>query len=251
MLNINTLIVDDEQPAIEELHYYCSQYIESQCIYDLSDPRKALASIQDYNIKLIFCDINMPYMSGINLAEQVSQLSHPPLIVFVTAYDDYAVKAFELNAIDYVLKPIDPHRFSQTIQKITNKLTSAETNNQSENVAKIHHFINGKITAVGTNPNDRYVFPLDNITHFSADGPIVFAHTIQKIQKRVHYQLQDLEKALPDNFVRTHKSYIVNIDHVSRMYLWQKSNYQLELNNHETIPVSRRLSQNVKEKLNW
>jgi len=74
MLNINTLIVDDEQPAIEELHYYCSQYIESQCIYDLSDPRKALASIQDYNIKLIFCDINMPYMSGINLAEQVSQL---------------------------------------------------------------------------------------------------------------------------------------------------------------------------------
>jgi len=139
-----------------------------------------------------------------------------------------------------------------TIAKIKIKLE--KNDNQKTNqeaITKIHNFINGKITAVGTNPNDRYIFPLCEITHFSADGPVVFAHTTQNIKKRVHYQLQDLENALPDNFVRTHKSYIVNIDHVSRMYLWQKSNYQIELNNHETIPVSRRLSQNVKEKLNW
>lgn len=252
MLTINTLLIDDEQPAIEELHYHCSQYIDPKNIYDLTDPRKTISAISDYDIKLVFCDINMPYISGIELAEQISKLDNPPHIVFVTAYDEFAVKAFELNAIDYVLKPIDPKRFSQTISKINSRLNEEqEINENPSKIENVRNFINGKITAVGTNPNDRYVFKLSEITHFEAEGPIVYAHTIDQNKKRVHYQMQELENALPENFIRTHKSYIVNIDHVARMYLWQKSNYQIELENKLTIPVSRRLSQKVKDKLNW
>jgi DNA-binding LytR/AlgR family response regulator len=252
MLSINTLIIDDEQPAIEELHYYTSQFIDPKNIYDLTDPRKTIAAISDYDIKLVFCDINMPYISGIELVEQISKLAHPPHVVFVTAYDEFAVKAFELNAIDYVLKPIDPDRFKQTITKINSRLTKDQESIVNEDkIEHVRNFINGKITAVGTNPNDRYIFKLSEITHFEAEGPIVYAHTIDQNKKRVHYQMQELENALPENFVRTHKSYIANVDHVARMYLWQKSNYQIELENKTTIPVSRRLSQRVKDKLNW
>ncbi len=251
LLKINTLIIDDEIPAIEELHYHCSQYIDQSHIYDIDNPKKALDAIKEYNIELIFCDINMPYISGIDLAEKISKLSKPPYIVFVTAYDEFAVKAFEINAVDYVLKPVDPKRFKQTFEKIQSKIDDEEGSETTKNkIEQTHNFINGKITAVGTNPNDRYIFKLEEVTHFEAEGPVVYAYTDED-KKRVHYQMQELENALPENFTRTHKSYIVNIDHVSRMYLWQKSNFQIELVNKATIPVSRRLSQNVKEKLNW
>ncbi|MFA4930724.1 MAG: response regulator transcription factor [Patescibacteria group bacterium] len=252
MLKIKTLIIDDEQPAIEELYYHCSQYIDKRHIYDLNNPRQAVATIQEHQIELVFLDINMPFISGIELAKKISQLKKPPHIIFVTAYDDYAVKAFELNAIDYILKPIDPVRFRITIDKITNILKAPTSKKiDTGTIEQVNNHINGKITAVGTNPNDRYIFHLCDITYFHAEGPVVFAHTKDNIHKRVHYKLQDLEKCLPDNFVRAHKSYIVNTEHVSRMYLWQKSNYQIELNNKATIPVSRRYSAQVKEKLNW
>jgi len=252
MLNIKTLIVDDEQPAIEELYFHCSQYIDQKNVFEIDNPQKALAAIKDYGIELVFLDINMPFMSGIDLAEQIAKLDHPPYIVFVTAYDEYALRAFELNAVDYVLKPIDPQRFAQTISKIKQNITRANSAKiTQESIGKVANFISGKITAVGTNPNDRYIFSLSDITHFAADGPIVFAHTIDRNQKRVHYQLQELEKALPTNFIRCHKSYIVNIEHVARMYLWQKSNFQIELENGDKISVSRRYSQAVKDRLNW
>lgn len=252
MLNIKTLIVDDEPPAIEELYYHCSQYIDQQNIYEIDNPKQALDAIKDYHIDLAFLDINMPFISGIELAEKIAELDKPPYIVFVTAYDEYALQAFELNAIDYVLKPIDPKRFDQTIKKIkTNIKCENGSSITKESIKKATNFISGKITAVGTNPNDRYIFNLSDITHFQADGPIVFASKLDGDQKRVHYQLQELEKALPKNFVRCHKSYIVNIEHVARMYLWQKSNFQIELENGEKIPVSRRYSQAVKEQLNW
>ncbi|MBU0647949.1 LytTR family DNA-binding domain-containing protein [Patescibacteria group bacterium] len=252
MLKINTLIVDDEQPAIEELYYQCSQYIDKKNIYDLSNPKQTTKTIQDHDIQLIFLDINMPYISGIKLAGQIAKLDNPPYIIFVTAYDEYAVKAFELNAVDYIQKPIDAKRFEQTIEKITDKINNPQSAKITKNkIKQTTQFLGGKITAVGTNPNDRYIFNLQDITHFHAEGPVVFVHTGKKCSKRVHYQLQELEKALPENFVRAHKSHIVNTEHISRMYLWQKSNYQIELNNQETIPVSRRYSARVKAKLNW
>lgn len=247
MLKINTLIVDDEQPAIEELHYHCSQFIDPQNIYDQPNPKKVINTIKDMEIQLIFLDINMPYMSGIKLASQIIKLAKPPHIIFVTAYDEYALKAFELNAIDYILKPIEKQRFKNTIEKIKNIINSPSNKN---NIEQTENFLNHKITAVGTNPNDRYIFDLKNITHFSAEGPLVFAHTL-KDKKRVHYQLQQLENALPSNFTRSHKSHIVNLEYVTRMYLWKKSSYMIELQNGIQIPVSRRLCQQVKEKLNW
>lgn len=252
MININTLIIDDEQPAINELKYQLSKYFSPQKIFTLNNPEKASNLIKEKNISLVFLDINMPFISGIDLAKKIIHDLPEILIVFVTAYDEYAVKAFELNAIDYLLKPIDPNRLQSTIKKIKKQIEKKP--NQLLLPAQIDStnlFLNGKITAFGTNPNDRYIFQLKDLTHFSAEGPLVFASNCQKDSKRVNYNLQDLEKNLPDNFLRTHKSFIVNLDYISRMYQWQKSNYQLELTNQTTIPVSRRYSHSVKDKLNW
>lgn len=252
MINANTLIIDDEQPAIDELRYQLGKYLPTPQIFALNNPQQAIKYIKEKNISLVFLDINMPFISGIDLANEILNFNSKILIVFVTAYDEYAVKAFELNALDYLLKPIDPQRLQATITKIKNQI-----NKQPHTPllpVKIHSanlFLAGKITAFGTNPNDRYVFQLKDLTHFSADGPLVFAHNCQKESKRVNYNLQDLEKNLPDNFLRTHKSFIVNLDYIARMYLWQKSNYQLELINQVTVPVSRRYSHFVKDKLNW
>ncbi|MFZ5392591.1 MAG: LytR/AlgR family response regulator transcription factor [Patescibacteria group bacterium] len=252
MLNINTLIIDDEQPATNELKYQLSEYFPTQKIFTMNNPEKALNLIKEKSISLVFLDINMPFISGIDLAQKIIRDFPTIIIVFVTAYDEYAVKAFELNAIDYLLKPTDPKRLQVTINKIKNQIEKKKT--QLLLPAKIDStnlFIGGKITAFGTNPNDRYIFQLKDLTHFAAEGPLVFANNHQKDSKRVNYNLQDLEKNLPDNFLRTHKSFIVNLDYISRMYLWQKSNYQLELTNQITIPVSRRYSHFVKDKLNW
>ena len=252
MLNINTLIVDDEQPAIDELKYQLGKHFSEQQIFTSNNPKLVTKIIKDKNINLVFLDINMPFISGIDLAQKILNLNPRPLIIFVTAYDEYAVKAFELNAIDYLLKPIDPSRLEMTINKLADILKTKKNHHISHNtIESINHFLCGKITAFGTNPNDRYIFQLKDLTHFSADGPLVFSHNFQKDAKRVNYNLQDLEKNLPDNFLRTHKSFIVNLDYISRMYLWQKSNYQIELTNQIKIPVSRRYSHFVKDKLNW
>lgn len=248
MLKIKTLIIDDEQPAIDELKFLCEQYIDPEYIFTINNPKKGLEIINDNDIQLLFLDINMPYISGTELAQKITSLKKPPHIIFVTAYDEYAIKAFELNALDYILKPIDPQRFSLTINKIKNNPIAVK---QKEKITQNNNFLKGKITAVGTNHNDRYIFHLKDITHFVAEGPIVFACTKNGTKKRVHYQLQQLEKYLPNNFTRTHKSYIVNLNRISRMYLWQKSNYMLEMDNNGQIPVSKRYSQITKEKLNW
>lgn len=248
MNKIKVLILDDELPAINELRYNCEKYIEPDHIFTLQNPTLAIDLIKKEKIQLAFLDINMPYISGLELAKQITGLTHPPHIVFVTAYDEHALKAFELNALDYILKPIEPARFAQTISKIQkNILTSSK-----REFHKINDLLSGKITAFGTSLNDRYIFNLTDICFFQSKGPIVFANTKDHQSKRVQYQLQKLEKNLPVNFLRTHKSYIINMDYVSRIYLWQKSNYMIELNCHNyKIPVSRRYSSIVKEKLNW
>jgi len=250
--NLNILIIDDEQPALDELKYQLEKYFSPKQITTLHNPQKTLQIIKDENISLVFLDINMPFISGIDLATQIIKLNPQIILVFVTAYDEYAVKAFELNAIDYLLKPIDPTRLQATIEKIKKQTDYQKPSSLLPvKIESVNLFFGGKITAFGTNPNDRYIFQLKDLTHFSADGPLVFAHNNQKDNKRVNYNLQDLEKNLPDNFLRTHKSYIVNLDYISRMYLWQKSNYQIELTNQVTVPVSRRYSHTVKNKLNW
>lgn len=247
MHKIKTLILDDELPAINELKYNCEKYIEPDHIFTMQNPTLALDLIKNEKIKLVFLDINMPYISGLDLAKQITDLPNPPHIIFVTAYDEHALKAFELNALDYILKPIEPARFAQTISKI-----QKNTSSNKRELHKTNDLLNGKITAFGTSLNDRYIFNLSDICFFQSEGPIVFAHTKDNQNKRVQYQLQQLEKNLPANFLRTHKSYIINMDYVSRIYLWQKSNYMIELNCHNyKIPVSRRYSSMVKEKLNW
>ncbi|HCP14548.1 MAG TPA: hypothetical protein DIT32_01995, partial [Peptococcaceae bacterium] len=132
-MNISAILVDDELPALEELAYFLREQGDFNVIDVYTDPVKALSQIVLDEPDVVFLDINMPEMDGFTLAEQLLKLRRRPLIVFVTAYDQYAVQAFSLNAVDYVLKPILKERFEKTLDRLRS-LISGRTDNPLEPV---------------------------------------------------------------------------------------------------------------------
>lgn len=120
---IRAIIVDDERMALEQLGYVLSQYREISISAEFSDPVEVLGKIPALKPDVAFLDIDMPEVNGFMLAEEIMEISPHTSVVFVTAYDDFAVKAFEINAIDYVLKPVSRSRIDNTIQRIIREIT--------------------------------------------------------------------------------------------------------------------------------
>ena len=122
MSEIKTFVVDDESPARNEIKRFLELEKDFKIIGEAQDGAEALVSIENMKPHLVFLDIHMPRMSGLDLARELITLETPPVIVFVTAYDQYAIKAFEVNAVDYILKPFDQERFACTCAKIRDAL---------------------------------------------------------------------------------------------------------------------------------
>jgi two-component system LytT family response regulator len=120
---IKTILIDDEPLAIAELQSMLSAYAEIDVIAVSNDAMEGIQQIQQLSPQLLFLDINMPGKSGFDL---LSELSYAPEVIFVTAYDQFAIKAFEVNALDYILKPVNPERLKEAVTKVIRKLTQAE-----------------------------------------------------------------------------------------------------------------------------
>lgn len=123
---IRAIIVDDEKMALEQLRFVLNQYEEIYIAGEFSDPAEILGKIRVLKPDVAFLDIDMPEINGFMLAEEIRDISPETSVVFVTAYDNYAVRAFEINAVDYVLKPISKARIDNTIQRVIGRITSPE-----------------------------------------------------------------------------------------------------------------------------
>ncbi len=250
---IKIIIVDDEKAAIDELAYLLEAYDEIEIIGEYTNPKKALEAVLVDEIDVIFLDISMPEMDGFMLAEAISKLKKPPMIAFATAYDEYAINAFEVNAIDYLLKPVMEERLERTIKRIKKKLSS----NAKENIEAIdqvitNRYMDHKASKVPLWRNDKIylVDPKEIISCSCSEGETTI--NTQKGKFVSNESLNHFETILtPYNFFRCHRSYLIQVEAIREIVPWFNNTYAVRLNNsEETIPVSRRKSKEFKEKLN-
>jgi two-component system, LytTR family, response regulator len=221
---MNCIIVDDEFPAIQELSYFINNFSSIKTLEMFDDSIKALEYIQKNPIDLIFLDINMPKLDGLALSRVINTLKTKPLLVFISAYRDYALEAFEVAAFDYILKPYSENRIVDTLRRLEN--------------CTAPKFINNKLTIW---KNEKlFVLNMNDIYYCKASEHEVFLYTMSDEYKTTS-SISDFYKKLPQhNFFKCHRSYIVNVDKITEIIPWFNNTYLLKLQDiSDEIPVSR------------
>lgn len=248
---INVIIADDEEPARDELKYLLENYDDINVIAEASDGEMAVRLCNEHKPDLIFMDIQMPAVSGIEAAEILLNSGNTPYIIFVTAYDTYAIRAFELHAIDYLLKPIETERLESSLERIRKLLSSSGEVTVSLKAMKdmLGGFVNYRTGRILTVCKDEkfYPVPIEKIKYAYADDKKTNLVTTSGkfLYKNTLHQLEDL---LPGNFVRTHRSYIVNIQFIKDIEPMFNGAYQITIINDENpLPLSRSHSKSFKE----
>lgn len=205
---MNCVIIDDEPAAIDVLKFHLSNIPFVEVKNSFRDPLEALDYLQKNAIDLIFLDINMPKLSGISFPKF---LKKPPLIIFTTAYSEYALKSYELNAIDYLLKPIEFDRLIQAVMKVKEILI-----NNSENKiidTNISKAISNQSVFIKSGSDFHQLF-IDNIKYIESDGNYVTFKTIDR-SILARYKISEVLELLPEKyFTRIHRSYIIALKHI-------------------------------------
>lgn len=249
---IKIIVVDDEKAAVDELAYMLSQYKDIQIISTFTDPKKALEAILIYDTDVIFLDISMPEMDGFVLAEAVLKLKEAPFIVFVTAYDEYAINAFEINAVDYLLKPVHEMRLDRTVQRIREKLEDKSEIQSNIKAMVKDRYVEHQSTKLPLWKNDRiYLVKPENIIYCTCSGGETFIYT-HKNEFISTDSLNHFDEILsPYNFFRCHRNYLIQLDEIKEIIPWFNNTYAVKMNDHteDSIPISRRKAKVFKERL--
>ena len=210
---IRTIIIDDESLARDLIKAYLQKFEDIEVIAECGDGFQGLKAIQEKKPDLIFLDIQMPKITGFEMLEL---LEEPPVIIFSTAFDQYAIKAFELNATDYLLKPYAEQRFNEAVDKAKQKIGSVsvvkeELETLQDTRAESDESLDRIVVKTG---NKIQILSLDVISHFEAQDDYVAIHSDQgKFLKLM--RMKHLENRLPNGeFVRIHRSHIVNVKQI-------------------------------------
>ncbi len=202
MKTLKCIIIDDEKPARRLIENYCNR-IELDVVGDFKSPLDALPLLENSTIDLIFLDIRMPEISGIDF---LKTLNHKPYIILTTAYREYALDAFELDVTDYLLKPIEFPRFLKAINKIQKK--PVQVHQELKEPKNKNQFITVK-------SNKRlYKVPFEDILYIQSDNEYITFVTQSHGKLMVHGALKNIEKELPSSFWRIHRSFIINSLHI-------------------------------------
>ncbi len=233
------IIVDDEFPSREELKYFIKEFSSIEVVQEFEDPLEVLKYLQRNQIDIIFLDINMPNLDGMSLGKFISKFNKKPEMVFITAYDHYAVEAFDIQAFDYLLKPYSEERIVNTLERLEDKFKS-----KTDDVKELQG--HSKLTI--WKGDKMQVLSLDDVYYCEAceRETKIFTEKEAYISK---LKISDLENKLSkDKFFRCHRSYIVNIDKISEIIPWFNSTYNLKLKGlKDKIPVSRSKVKEFKE----
>ncbi len=250
MTMLKAYIVDDEPLARDELKYLLLRSKQVEVVGEADCAEDAIEQIHDLQPHLVFLDIELTKESGLQLAEQLLELDHAPAVVFATAYDEYALKAFELNALDYILKPFDETRIQQTLEKITKMKHIGENESipapvsirrSTEQTGKIAITVDERILLVDIN---RIVYV------GCVDGKAIIK-TLDK-EYKVGEPLVILERKLPDtSFARVHRNYLVNLHHISEIQPWFNSTYNFVMQEGSKVPVSRKYVKELRQMIGF
>lgn len=243
---ITALIIDDEKLARDIIKKYLEQNDEIKILGECTNGFEGIKSINELKPGLIFLDIQMPKINGFEMLEL---LDYQPEIIFTTAFDQYAIKAFEVNATDYLLKPFSKERFDDALKKSFTKINNSL--NSKDNYKKLLTKINETqefLDRIVVKTNQKIVIiPVEKINYLEAQDDYVMIYAelgkFLKQQKMKFYEEHLNEK----EFIRVHRSYIVNINVVKQIDLFEKESYKLTLKNGEKIPVSKSGYAKIKE----
>ena len=246
---INCIIVEDELPAREELKYFLNEEKEINLIAEFNNPLDTLNFLENNTADVIFLDINMPDMNGISLGKIITKMYPDMKIVFITAYKDYAVDAFEIKAFDYLLKPYSESRIKNLLKSLINIKTEKTTSIKNNNLKKITSIKNNNLKKITVNIDERlYVISLNDIDYIEASEKetLIFSNQKKYVSKIKISKWEEMLKE--NNFYRCHRSFIVNLDKITEIEQWFNSSWILKIKNYTTaIPVSRNNIKELKE----
>ena len=242
-MSVRTIIIDDERLARNELRKLLQEFNEIEVIDEAANGNEGIEKIEQQHPDLIFLDIQMPGKTGFDLLEE---LDRAPKVIFTTAYDEYALKAFEVNALDYLLKPIEPKRLSDAIQKLHIE-ESRETGGSHNNLVKANGLLTENDQVFVKDGERCWFVKLNEIRLFESVGnyaKVFFAGNKPLILK----SLNALEERLDDKvFFRANRKHIINMRWIEKIEPYFTGGLLLELKGGEKIEVSRRQTVKFKE----
>ena len=259
MTMLRAIVVDDEQLAREELCYQLQQLGEIEVVAQAGNGLEALSAIERSEPDLVFLDVQMPGLTGLEVARRLVEDDQAPAVVFVTAYDQRAIEAFEVNAVDYLLKPVEAARLEQAVQRARKRLTSdrssanAPLNEQFEQFVKMMTGRQSRREQVAVKVGERFLLvQAEEIIYASLADDSINIVTGQVSGTSNYRTLDDLQARLdPEVFWRVHRSHLVNINKIKEIVPWFSRNYILRMKDAKAteIPVSRSQTKRLREYL--
>lgn len=248
MGGLRAAIVDDEAPARDRLRGLLDAYPDIDIVIEAADGRDAVEKIRERHPSLLFLDVQMPELDGFGVLQALSRADRPTGIVFVTAYDSYAIRAFEVNAIDYLLKPYTAERFDDALERVRARLKAdASQDAPIEALLQAMAARNPAAERLAIKTQDGVQFVrIPEIDWLQADGNYTLVHT-GNATLRTRETVTDLEQRLePFGFTRIHRSVIVNVDRIFRLESWTHGEYLIVLRNGTKLNSGRGYSDRIR-----
>jgi DNA-binding LytR/AlgR family response regulator len=255
-MSLSAVIVDDEQLARDELAYLLKSIGEVDVVAQGKNGVEGVNLIREHNPDLVFLDVQMPGLDGFGVIKKLLDKKVPlPKIVFATAFDQYAVKAFEVNAVDYLLKPFDKKRVAQSVQKAKSKMeTNSASSDKLETLVRMLESQSSQPSKVLLKSTGRlFLVNQKEICFASIEDGVISVVTSGANSMEGQSNCRTLEELLesldPNLFWRAHRSYLVNINRIKEVVPWFKSSYQLRMDDKKQteIPVSRAQTKRLRE----
>jgi DNA-binding LytR/AlgR family response regulator len=237
---LRALVVDDERPARDELVFQLGRVDEVGEVLGAAEATECLRLLESADVDAVFLDVRMPGLDGLELARIVRLLAKPPMLVFVTAFDSYAVEAFGLAAVDYLLKPVRPERLRATVKRLLETRrgigagagTAGHPEDEDAMDDRLPVLARGRIVLINVTDVRVALVAGDRVMIHTHEGRFQARHTLAELELRFHGR----------GFLRVHRAYLVNLRHVLTIETFFNGTYLLKLRNVPglTVPVSRR-----------
>ena len=249
---LTTIVVDDEQLACDELTYLLKDFPEVEVIATGSNGLDAIELIRKLEPEVVFLDVHMPGLDGLGVVRRLREKGIDlPHFIFVTAYDQYAVEAFRLEAMDYLLKPVDKARLAETIERARRAVQDKQAPAEPAAPQSAPAAPRTKLLVRANNRN--FIVDANDVIYATIDDGLITMVTTTCEGQGNFKTIEELQSSLdPASFWRVHRSYLVNIHHIREVIPWFKSSYQLRMNDkaQTEIPVSRTQTKRLRELFN-
>ncbi len=256
MNKLRVIIADDERPAREFLKAILREFEDVEIVGEAENGAEAIEIIKEVKPDLALLDLQMPEVSGLEVVKLLRK-SQMPLVAFVTAYDEYAVQAFEVNAVDYLLKPIEKSRLRETLQRARERLEQTDWQEKEAGNLRSATKVYDEITRAEfleripvKKREEIYLVPAAEVASIVADGELLHITTDKNQKYVINFRLKDLETRLaPDKFIRLSRGALVNLEMISRVSPMPGGTYIIALKNGQEIASSRLQSRVLRDKL--